>query len=83
MSNKRDELVRLLRETPNSPVIPTLVSKVEDNYPADLSCDSDLLYGVWDLWWSSSTQLWLKRAPCLENLHALGPMTKEVATCSV
>ena len=47
MSNNRDELLRLLRETPNSLVIPKLVSEVEDNYPADLSCDSDLLYGVW------------------------------------
>ena len=47
ISNNRDELVRLLRETPNSLVIPKLVSELEDNYPADLSCDSDLLYGVW------------------------------------
>ena len=47
ISNNRDELVRLLRETPNSLVIPKLVSEVEDNYPTDLSCDSDLLYGVW------------------------------------
>ena len=50
MSNNRDELLRLLRETPNSLVIPKLVSEVEDNYPADLSCDSDFLYGVW--WYS-------------------------------
>ena len=69
MSNNRDELLRLLRETPNSLVIPKLVSEVEDNYPADLNCDSDLLYGVWDLRWSNFTQPWLRQAPWLENLQ--------------
>ena len=76
MSNNREELVRLLRETPDSPVIPKLVSEVEDNYPADLSCDSDLLYGVWGLRWISSTQPWLRQAPWLENLQILDPVTK-------
>ncbi|QNI49906.1 plastid lipid-associated protein (PAP)/fibrillin family [Synechococcus sp. RS9915] len=76
MSNNREELVRLLRETPYSPVIPKLVSEVEDNYPADLSCDSDLLYGVWGLRWSSSTQPWLRQAPWLENLQILDSVTK-------
>lgn len=74
ISNNRDELVRLLRETPNSLVIPKLVSEVEDNYPADLSCDSDLLYG--GIRWSSSTQPLLRQAPWLENLQILDPVTK-------
>ena len=74
ISNNRDELVRLLRETPNSLVIPKLVSELEDNYPADLSCDSDLLYG--GIRWSSSTQPLLRQAPWLENLQILDPVTK-------
>ena len=74
ISNNRDELVRLLRETPNSLVIPKLVSELEDNYPADLSCDSDLLYG--GIRWSSSTQSLLRQAPWLENLQIMDPVTK-------
>ena len=61
MSNNRDELVKLLQDAPNSPVIGKLVSEVEENYPADLNRDSELLHGVWDLRWSSSTQPWLRQ----------------------
>ena len=49
MSNIREKLVKLLQDAPNSPVIGKLVSEVEENYPADLDRDSDLLHGVWDL----------------------------------
>ena len=76
MSNNRDELVKLLRDAPNSPVIGKLVSEVEENYPADLNRDSELLHGVWDLRWSSSTQPWLRQAPWLENLQILDPVRK-------
>ena len=75
ISNNRDELVRLLRETPNSLVIPKLVSELEDNYPADLSCDSDLLYG--GIRWSSSTQPLLRQAPWLEKFADIGPCDKK------
>ena len=83
MSNIREKLVKLLQDAPNSPVIGKLVSEVEENYPADLDRDSELLYGVWDLRWSSSSQLWLSQAPWLENLQILDPVEKEVATYSV
>ena len=76
MSNNRDELVKLLQDAPNSPVIGKLVSEVEENYPADLNRDSELLHGVWDLRWSSSTQPWLRQAPWLENLQILDPARK-------
>ena len=76
MSNNRDELVKLLQDAPNSPVIGKLVSEVEENYPADLNRDSELLHGVWDLRWSSSTQPWLRQAPWLENLQILDPVRK-------
>ena len=76
MSNIREKLVKLLQDAPNSPVIGKLVSEVEENYPADLDRDSELLYGVWDLRWSSSSQLWLSQAPWLENLQILDPVRK-------
>ena len=33
-------------------------------------------YGIWDLRWSSSSQLWLSQAPWLENLQILDPARK-------
>ena len=76
MSNIREKLVKLLQDDPNSPVIGKLVSEVEENYPADLDRDSELLYGVWDLRWTSSSKLWLSQAPWLENLQILDPVRK-------
>ena len=76
MSNNRDELVKLLQDAPDSPAIGKLVSEVEENHPADLTRDLELLHGVWDLRWSSSTQPWLRQAPWLENLQILDPVRK-------
>ena len=45
MSNNRDELVKLLQDAPNSPVIGKLVSEVEEYYPADLNRNSEFLHG--------------------------------------
>ena len=83
MSNNRDELVKLLQDAPDSPAIGKLVSEVEEIHPADLTRDLDLLHGVWDLRWSSSTQPWLRQAPWLENLQILDPVRKKVVTYSV
>ena len=76
MSSNRDELVKLLQDAPDSPDIGKLVSEVEENHPADLTRDLDLLHGVWDLRWSSSSQLWLSQAPWLEHLQILDPVRK-------
>ena len=54
MSNNRDELVKLLQDAPDSPAIGKLVSEVEEIILQSDS-DLDLLHGVWDLRWSSST----------------------------
>ena len=40
MSSIREELVKLLQDDPNSPVIEKLVSEVEENHLADLDRDS-------------------------------------------
>ena len=68
MSDARNELVSILQRTPNDPSIAERVSALEQSHPPDLSRDSALLEGVWDLRWSSSSQPWLRQAPWLENL---------------
>ena len=76
MSDARDDLVSILQRTPNDPSIAERVSALEQSHPADLSRDSALLEGVWDLRWSSSSQPWLRQAPWLENLQVLDPAQK-------
>ena len=73
MSDARSDLVSILQRTPNDPSISERVSVLEQSHPADLSRDSELLEGVWDLRWSSSSQPWLRQAPWLENLQVLAP----------
>ena len=76
MSDARNDLVSILQRTPNDPSIAERVSALEQSHPADLSRDSALLEGVWDLRWSSSSQPWLRQAPWLENLQVLDPAQK-------
>ena len=76
MSDVRNDLVSILQRTPNNPSIAERVSALEQSHPADLSRDSALLEGVWDLRWSSSSQPWLRQAPWLENLQVLDPAQK-------
>ena len=76
MSCARNDLVSILQHTPNDPSIVERVSALEQSHPADLSRDSALLEGVWDLRWSSSSQPWLRQAPWLENLQVLDPAQK-------
>ena len=71
MLDARKDLVSILQRTPNDPSIAERVSALEQSTPADLSRDSALLEGVWDLRWSSSSQPWLRQAPWLENLQVL------------
>lgn len=73
MSDARNDLVSILQRTPNDPSIAERVSVLEQSHPADLSRDSELLEGVWELRWSSSSQPWLRQAPWLENLQVLAP----------
>ena len=76
MLDARKDLVSILQRTPNDPSIAERVSALEQSHPADLSRDSALLEGVWDLRWSSSNQPWLRQAPWLENLQVLDPALK-------
>ena len=76
MLDARKDLVSILQRTPNDPSIAERVSALEQSHPADLSRDSALLEGEWDLRWSSSSQPWLRQAPWLENLQVLDPAQK-------
>ena len=76
MSDARSDLVSILQRTPNDPSIAERVSALEQSSPTDLSRDFELLEGVWDLRWSSSSQPWLRQAPWLENLQVLDPAQK-------
>ena len=73
MTETRNTLLERLRHNPSAKDLPQLVDRMEQEQPADLPRDTDLLSGVWELRWSSSTQPWLKQAPWLDNLQALDP----------
>ena len=71
---EKEQLVELLVENPNSKLIAALIREVECLSEVNLKHESELLKGVWELRWSSSTQPWLKQAPWLENLQVLDPI---------
>ena len=64
----------LLRQRSSNPNLQTLISRVEQEHPADLTSSAGLLRGVWELRWSSSRQPWLKPTAGLENLQVLNPV---------
>ena len=74
---EKEQLVELLVENPNSKLIAPLISEVECLSKVDLNYEVELLKGVWELRWSSSTQPWLKQAPWLENLQVLDPIQQK------
>ena len=70
----KEQLIELLITKPKSNLIYPLINDVESNSKVNLQCEGELLKGVWELKWSSSTQPWLKQAPWLENLQVLDPI---------
>ena len=73
MASIRDELIAMLKTTPNHQSIRNKIAELEEQQPADLNTDAARLKGVWDLRWSSSNQPWLRQAPWLDNLQILDP----------
>ena len=76
----RSQLLKQLRAPGpgGSPVgsaerVRALIEKLEQEQPADLIRDQELLRGVWELRWSSSSLPYLAVAPWLENLQLLDP----------
>jgi hypothetical protein len=78
---QRQELLQLLQLEPRGRAnrqaeqIQTLITSLERSQPADLSAPGalELLEGVWELRWSSSSQPYLAVTPWLENLQCLAP----------
>ena len=73
MTQTRNTLLERLRHNPSAKDLPQLVDRMEQEQPADLPRDTDLLSGVWELRWSSSSQPWLRQAHWLDNLQILDP----------
>lgn len=74
----RSSLMELLRRPlpgwgADSDRIRTLLERLEQLRPADLSQSAQTLKGVWELRWSSSALPYLSIAPWLLNLQALDP----------
>jgi hypothetical protein len=74
VGHHREQLVDLLQHRPSDPGLQTLINRVEQEHPTDLTSSADLLHGVWELRWSSSRQPWLKPTAGLENLQILDPV---------
>ena len=74
---EKEQLVELLVENPKSKLIAPLIRQVECLSKVNLKSEIDLLKGVWELRWSSSTQPWLKQAAWLENLQVLDPIQQK------
>lgn len=72
-SSAREELLDLLRGSGGRERIPELISQLEREQPADLRRDLDLVEGVWELRWCSSSLPYLATAPWLSNLQVLSP----------
>ena len=47
------------------------IQRIKQVQPADLTSSAGLICGVWELYWSSSQQPWLKPSARLENLQIL------------
>lgn len=82
MSNpERLQLLSLLQEEPRGSAhrrdaeVRPLITALEASSPADLQNGAarQQLEGVWELRWSSSSQLYLKASPWLQNLQLLAP----------
>ncbi len=71
--NCKEQLIELLLNNPKSHLISSLITEVESLSTVNLEREVDLLKGVWELRWSSSSQPWLKQAFWLENLQVLDP----------
>jgi len=81
MLKAREELLVLLRRGARGeaqrqgPRVRELILELERTSPVDLAAPGalELLEGVWELRWSSSSQPYLAVAPWLENLQCLAP----------
>ena len=71
--NNTSKLIDILLQTPKSKNIPRFINLVEDKSCVDITKQSDLLRGVWELRWSSSKSPLLNYSPLFDNFQILVP----------
>ena len=67
------KLTETLVKSPNSKNIPQLIELAEKKSSVDITKQINLLKGVWELKWSSSSSPLLNYSPLLDNLQILDP----------
>ena len=68
-----DELINLVRKSPNSGKIKAIAEELEIDHNFSFNKDRKDLEGVWELRWSSSNSPFLKYSPFIDNLQILDP----------
>ena len=68
-----DELINLVRKSPNSEKIKAIAEQLEIDHNFSFNKDRNDLQGVWELRWSSSNTPFLKYSPFIDNLQILDP----------
>ena len=68
-----DELINLVRKSPNSGMIKTIAEQLEIDHNFSFGKDRNDLEGGWELRWSSSNSPFLKYSPFIDNLQILDP----------
>ncbi len=68
------ELIKSLRDKPNSKENLLLATKLETKGNFILSRDIEKLKGIWELRWSSSNAPFLNYSPLIDNLQILDPL---------
>tara|TARA_Y100001968_G_scaffold326388_1_gene369347 strand:- start:968 stop:1507 length:540 start_codon:yes stop_codon:yes gene_type:complete len=67
------KLLQTLEQAPKSKRIYHLIKLAENESSIDISKQTDLLKGVWELRWSSSKSPFLNYSPLLDNFQILDP----------
>jgi len=71
--NVISQLTEILQHSPKSKKIVELIKLAESESSVDITKQTALLTGVWELKWSSSSSPFLNYSPLLDNLQILEP----------
>ena len=72
--NLENTLINLLFQSPNSDEICNLAKKLEKESTFNIKNDLQILTGIWELRWSSSSSPFLSYSPLINNLQILDPI---------
>ena len=71
--NNTSKLIEILEQSPRSKKIEKLIKLSENESSVDIINQFEMLLGVWELRWSSSSSPVLNYSPILDNLQILDP----------